>query len=76
MKIHLSISLFFLALVTSFLFISTLGNFSPAIEDSDSIVVRKWMNITVDVRKRRILSMGSGKLYKTRLVGMLGPSGR
>jgi len=39
-------------------------------------VVRKWSNITVNVKKRQILSMGQGALYKTRLVGMLGPSGR
>jgi hypothetical protein len=39
-------------------------------------VVRKWSNITVNVKKRQILSMGQGSLYKTRLVGMLGPSGR
>lgn len=42
----------------------------------DENVVRKWSNITVDVRARRILSMGQGALFKTRLVGMLGPSGR
>lgn len=49
---------------------------SSEVSSLDENVVAQWSNITVHVKRRQILSMGQGALYKSRLVGMLGPSGR
>ncbi len=44
--------------------------------DENSGLIAAWSYIDIKVNKRGILSMTHGTLHQSRLVGLLGPSGR